>query len=76
MFYVKHFTHAHFVRGRTDRHIPWNGDELSSAGLAPARSGSPDAEASLGASLRELAAVVKLLQRTDSSEATVSATVN
>ena len=31
MFYVKHLTHAHFVRGRTDRYIIYNWGERSEA---------------------------------------------
>ena len=56
MFYVKHLTHAHFVRGRTyiigaSRSEPHSTEFYAFRGIYT----SVDAGASLGASLRELA---------------------
>ena len=37
MFYVKYFTHVHFIGGRTDTYYTVECIELSNVGLAPAR---------------------------------------
>ena len=50
MFYVKHLTHAHFVRGRTN--IPRN---VSSVGL---RSGSPQLHKQLTSYIFELLSTI------------------
>ena len=34
MFYVKHLTHAHFVRGRTDRYNIFNCQPICTAGCS------------------------------------------